>query len=495
MIKLIICEFQRNESPELTCTSIIVGRDATVDGSVLVTHAEELRGDTAQQIQRMVRKNHQPDELWLLKSGREIPHLETEFAFLQYNSNFEYPGVSDAYCAWNPNYLNEWGVITGDNAASERKDLKAELPEAGISSAEIKHAMATRAKTAREAVLLAGELIEKYGFDKTGTDRSRADGIMYLVADADEGWWMEVVTGHHWIAQRCPDDSIMMRANSFRIGEIDFDDAGNFLGSGHLVTNAIEKRWFNPDTDGDFNFSKTYGDPESLRSSNNRLRELMCIKTFSPSHPIKDMSDEYPESMIFTPDKKISKKGLMSFMRTHNEGTRYDSTDGYSLGNPHFTENRTICTSYTVSSSVAQLRCWLPIEIGACLWVAQNSPCTSIYIPWYLGTQNIPQVYENGTDRYDPDSAWWRFKILGMIANMNYKNCSEIIQPVWSKDEKNMFKIQDSIEKVALEIYRKDPEHARSFLTEYCSGLALTAYEKARILTYECIKENAKENK
>ena len=78
---------------------------------------------------------------------------------------------------------------------------------------------------------------------------------------------------------------------------------------------------------------------------------------------------------------------------------------------------------------------------------------------------------------------------------MNYKNCSEIIQPVWSTDEKNMLKNQDSIEKVALEIFRKDPEHALSFLTEYCSGLALTAYERARILTDECIKENAKENK
>ncbi len=475
----------------MPCTSIIVGKEASIDGSILVAKEEDITGDTAQQIQRVERVAHRAGEMWTLMSGRQIPHDGVEYAHIQYNSNFDYPGARYNYCAWNPNYLNEHGVITGDDAGAVREENKAEFPEAGIYAAEVKHIMGTRGRTAREAIEAAGELIDKYGFGKSGSGSRKADGAMYFVADADEGWWMEVVTGHHWVAQRCPDDAVMMRANSFRIGEVDLKDKRNFMGSKDLIEHAVEKGWYDPDDDGSFNFSRVYGQPESLASPRNRLRELMCLRTFAPSLGISSMEDEFPESMIFHPDKKVSKEELMTFMRTHYEGTEHDSTDGYRLGNPHHTPERTICTAATVSSVVAQLRGWLPTEIGSCLWVAQSSPCISVFVPWYLGIKDSPEVYRNSTDRYNPDSAWWRFKLLGMLANMNYKECIELIRRVWAEQEKDMLELQDSVEKTALELYEKAPDQARDYLTSYCFGWAMKAYERAGSLRNECIRINA----
>lgn len=475
----------------MTCTSLIVGKEATVDGSVLVAKGEDIAGDTAQQIQCVERKYHDEGELWTLLSGRQIPHVRIEYSHIQYNSNFDYLGARYSYCAWNPNYLNEWGVLTGDDAGSVREENKKEFPEAGIYAAEVKHVMGTRGKTARDAILAAGKLIDKYGFGKTGSGQRKADGAMYFVADNDEGWWMEVVTGHHWAAQRCPDDAVMMRANSFRIGEINLKDKDNFLGSKDLVSHAVDMNWYDPDKDGEFNFSKVYGSPTSLASPTNRLRELMCLRTFAPSLNISKMEDDFPDSIIFKPDKKVSKEELMAFMRTHYEGTEYDSTDNYRLGNPHHTPERTVCTAATVSVTIAQLRPWLPKEIGSCLWIAQSSPCISVYTPWYFGITDTPEVYRNAVDKYNPDSAWWRFRLLGMLANMNYKECIEIIKPVWEEQEKEMLAQQDAIEKTALELYDKSADHARALLTAYCNAWGMTAYDKAGWLRDECIRINA----
>lgn len=475
----------------MPCTSIIVGKDATVDGSVLVSKGEDITGDTAQQIQRVERKLHGPGETWTLISGREIPHVKVEYAHIQYNSNFDYPGARYGYCAWNPNYLNEWGVLTGDDAGKVREENKDEFPETGIYAAEVKHLMGTRGKTAREAIRAAGALIDECGFGKTGTGPRRADGAMYLAADAEEGWWMEVATGRHWVAQRCPDEAVMMRANSFRIGEVDLGDGESFMGSPDLIDHAVERGWYDPDRDGAFNFSKAYGQPESLAAPSNRLRELMCLRTFAPSLGVSTIEDEYPESIVFRPDGKVSKEQLMAFMRTHYEGSEHDSTDGYRLGNPHHTPERTICTAYTVSSAVAQLRGWLPAEIGSCLWVAQSSPCISVFVPWYLGIKDSPETYSNSIDRHDPDSAWWRFKLLGMLANMNYEECIGLIKPVWAKQEREMFALQESVEKTAQELYAENPNYARDYLTSYCSGWALKAHEKAGRLRDKCIRINA----
>lgn len=479
-VKRMLEEFSR----AFGCTSLIVGRNATVDGSVVATHNEELRGDTAQTIEVMPRKYYEAGDVVVLGSGAVIPQAQMTYAYIMFNSHYK---GKVPYSASNPNCINEWQVFTGDDAATVRDELKDEFPEKGVSSEEIKYFIAQRARTAREGVKIAGRLIDTYGFANGG-----GGGMMYLIADPNEGWWFEACVGKHWAAQKCPNDAVMMRANSYRIGKIDLTDTDNFLGSEDLVSYAMRKGWCNPVTDGPFNFSRVYGNPEMLESSSNKRREMMAVNFFAPPKKITGMDEKYPDSMIIKPDKKVSVEDAMAFQRWHYEETPYDLTHGYKIGSPHFTKERTICRSYTQSAAVAQLRNWLPNEIGGCLWLAFATPCTSVYIPWYLGIKKTPEVYQGAIDEYDPITAWWSFKKLGMLANANYGELIQIIKPVWQAQEREELSLQSNIEETVLELYRENPKKARSFLTTYSCSWGMTAYSECRQLIQECLTNLAK---
>lgn len=476
-----------------SCTSIVVGKDASIDGSILCSKNEDQNTEACQQINRVERVLHEPGTMWTLQSGRQVPNVPIEWAYVQYNSDFVNPEVRYHYVTYNPVFVNEWGVACGDDAGTMREELGEEFPEAGVYAPEMKYIFATRGKTARESILAAGEFVDNFGFGKTGEGSRRADGAMYWVADPNEAWWMEVTTGKHWVAQRCPDNAIMFRANSFRIGEVDLSNTENFLGSADLSTYAQEKGWWNP-AEGPFNWAEAYGKQSSLEAESNTLRELMGLKTFAPSLGITELDyTKFPESMIFVPDKKVSKEDLMAFHRTHYEGTEYDISEG---NDPHNTGKRVICTNSSVSASVIQLRSWLPLEVGAVIWRSQHWPCLSIYTPWYLGITDSPATIKEGKDQYDDDLVWWRSRLLAMVARNNYKKLYPIIRSVWDPIEKRMLDAQINIEVKAMQLYdRVGVDAAREFLTEYCASNILEVYDKYGELLKQCITINAVDGK
>jgi len=478
----------------MSCTSVIVGKEMSVDGSVSISKAEDISGDTAQQLEIIPRKYDESGEGLVLQSGRKIPQAPMTHRAIQFNSNYAHLTVSRYdYNAFNPNYFNEWQVFTGDNAGKVREENKAEFPDQGIYAAEIKTLIGQRAKTAREGVKIVGNYIDQFGFGKTGAGSRKADGAMYVVADPNEAWLMEVATGKHWVAQRCPDNAIMMRANCFRIGEVNLNDPDHFMGSKDLITYATAMGWYDPPTDGPFNFSKAYGNAESLVDPFNTLRELHALQYFASSLDFigPEQVDQYPESMIFKPDRKVSKEDLMGFMRSHYEGTPFDKTEGYKRSSPHYVDYRTICVPHTQSCAIVQLRNWLPNDIGGCLWVAQGCPCTSVFVPWYLGINDSPGVYQGAIDKYDEGKTWWRFKLLGILASIDYKELSPKIRLAWESQEKQEIDLQVAIEKTAIELYEQDPAKARAFLTRHSGGWGSVAHEKAGELISECIRRLA----
>ena len=462
------------------CTSIIVGKDASVDGSVIVTHNEELSADTAQTVEYVPRMNYEPGDVVILDTGTEIPQVETTWAYIQYNSNYsDLVEPRSYYNANNPNYLNEWQVITTDNASTARDELKAEFPSDGIDSHELKRLVGQRAKTAREGVELMGWAIDTYGFAKTG-----GGGMMYIIGDSNEAWKFEGLVGKHWAAVRCPDDSVLMIANANRIGEIDLKDTDNFLGSANLVSYAVEKGWYDPASGKPFNFEKAYCNQKTAVSAGNVLRDLQALRFFAPSRGAETIED-LPAYMIFVPDKKVSVEDAMAWQRSHYEGTEFDTSNDYEIC-PHKTPERVICNISTMSCAVAQLRNWLPNEM-ACLWLTQGTPCTSVFVPWYLGNTDSPSVYQGATDRHDGEKAWWRFKTIAMLANANYAKLIKIIKPVWEAQEKDELALQETIEKTALELYQKGVNYTIPFLTNYSNAWALNAYYKTEKLIDDCL--------
>ena len=213
------------------CFAIVAGKDATEEGCVLLAHNEDDGGEQMLNIYRMPATDHSFSYLW-----------------------FEFPGLKNADA-----YLNDWGVSLATDKCASREDCTP-----GIIQYEIRTAVAQRATSARAGVELIGRLIEDYGYADTGRS--------YLIADTREAWVCSVVRGHHWVAQRVPDDEIMVLPNYYVIGEVDLSDKENFLGSADLVDYAISRGWYDPSKGKPFNFRMAYSDPATRESNFNRTR-------------------------------------------------------------------------------------------------------------------------------------------------------------------------------------------------------------------------------
>lgn len=453
---------RRADDSAFRCTSVIVGKNATADGSVLLGHNEDW-GEYLKPLSWKPRERHSPGETFKLRDGQSIPQVEETFALI-------WPA---AEC----NGINEHQVALVDDTGSCRKELFQN--ERGIDLEEFVTLALERSRTAREAVQLMGSLVEKYGY----RGLNGQDGDIFSIADPSEGWWMEVTIGGLWIAQMVPDDGFVVLANRFRVGEVDFGDASRFLASPKLVEFARQKGWYDPDA-GAFNFSRVYGAPEGVRSTYNSRREwrgncLLAGKTF----------DEKENPLTVKAPKKLTPRDLMALFRDHYERTEYDLTEGYEKGSPHRTAERTICRLATDATTVFQLRSWLPSEIGGVLWLSAGTPCSSVYVPYYLGVLEFPKPFSFLTKDYGRDNAYWVFNSLQNLVDRYYGEKAEFgesemraidyVAGFWKEFEDDEFALQDSIEKTGLDLYKKDKALAHSFLTTYSNGLGLRAFASA----------------
>ncbi len=187
------------------CFSIVVGKNASADGCVLVAHNEDDSPPQVVNHHKIPRRSHAPGEVVTLRNGGTLEQVPETWAYLW--SEMPGPDFSDSY-------LNEWGVcVTSDNCPS-RED-RGELTDGGIGYM-LRRLVAERARTAREGVQIAGELVERFGYV--------ASGRTYVIADPQEGWLFCVVRGKHWLAHRVADGQVAMVANTFTVRKVDLSD-------------------------------------------------------------------------------------------------------------------------------------------------------------------------------------------------------------------------------------------------------------------------------
>ncbi len=202
------------------CFSIVVGKKASTDGYVIMAHNED---DTPPQIVhhlKVPRKRHARGEKVTLRNGGRLDQVAQTWGYIW----SEMPGM-----LFSDSYINEWGVgVTSDNCPS-RED-RAEITDGGIGYM-LRRLVAERAKTARQGVLLAGKLVERFGYIDSGRT--------YIICDPQEGWLFCVVNGKHWLAQRVADDKIAMVANTYTVRQVDLSDTDNILASDDIIEYMI----------------------------------------------------------------------------------------------------------------------------------------------------------------------------------------------------------------------------------------------------------------
>jgi len=444
---------------DFNCFSILTGKDASADGSVLFAHNEDDWGDrivniykvpVSEELQFMINSG---DAIHMVPSGEMWSYLWLEMPEMEFSDS----------------YMNQWGVTISSDACPSRED-NPDLTDGGIGYM-LRMNMARRARSAREAVRIGGELIETYGYTSSGRT--------YCIADPNEAWMLAVVHGKQWVAQRVPDDHVAVIPNYYTISSVNLEDTINFYGSENLVVYAMERGWFNPETDGEFSFRKVYGTPESLANMVNIVRHWSALQLLS-DRPY-EIHEEFPFS--YAPERKVELRDLFRILRNHNEGSQYDYSKNYTLGHPHGFE-KTICAETTQYGFVAQLRSHLPHETGLVIWLAPFRPCVHPFVPVYFGVTEMPEGFYTGDHNtamethfeqigdvfeFAAENNFLEFVKHAREVDMDYVNRIGKISEEIESFENELLSNQESFERKTAALIRENNEKAAKTINEYVS--------------------------
>ncbi len=479
-----------SSSSVYACYAVIAGKNATADGSVLFAHSELNSGQRFLNFRVVPRIKYEPGAVIQLTNGGIYPEVSESYSFI-WSENFGMRG-SDSY-------INEWGVACASDGTRTIEDSRDELIKRGdIIDGGIgymlRRQVARRARTAREGVHIVGELIKRFGCNFLG--------VSLVIADPNEAWVVSMAGGQHWVAQRVPDDRVVVLANVNIIGEVNLQDTNNFLASPNLIEYAIIRGWYNPKSEKPFNYKDAFGKQgrgwfDIKYGCDARQWRGQCLVTG------KDIPLPIKENLPFsvTANRKMTVQDMRDILSDHLEGTEFDKTDAYKLGSPHdmiSSGDGGICSQHDQENAIFQLRNWLPPEIGCIYWRTSSASCSGVLIPWYLGITKTPDSYylqydleENltidfhfnppsGTFDYNPEKAYWVFNILENLVDLNYKKNIGKVREVWNEFEAREYAMQAVIDETALKLFKEDKNLCREFLTAYSSTQAIEAMEMAK---------------
>lgn len=465
-------------SGAFACSNLIVGKKASVDGSVMVSYNADDYGMFGHLC-------HYPAGTHPKGSMRQI---------YDWDSGVYHGEIEEAPVTYNViGNINEFQLSIGETTYGGREEM---VDSTGILDyGSLIYVTLQRAKTAREAISVMTSLVEKYGYN--------SEGETFSICDPNEAWIMEMQgtgagsKGVVWVAMRIPDDAICAHANQSRIGKFNMKDKKNVLYSKNVISYARKMGWFNG-KDSEFSWKNTYAFPDFSG------RRFCDARVWSFFNHYADRFDRYlpwalgkdkdAEDMPLwiVPNRKLSVADVENGMRDHYEGTALalDTTSigsgiyempyrptplTFTVDGKQYFNERPISTQQTAFTFVSQLRSWLPREIGGVLWFGNDDANMVAYTPVYCGNTVQPACYNTkGADAvtFSSDNAFW---LCNMVSNMVYPRYSQLfpeLKAVRDSLETSYFANQASIEKQAVDLYQTDKAAALKLLNNYSNAKA-----------------------
>jgi dipeptidase len=453
------------------CSNILVTKGASSDGSTFIAYASdshEFYGD----LYFAPARDHQPGAM------REIIEWDTGKRL------GEIPEVPHTYQVVG--LMNEHQVMIGETTFGGRHEL--EGPSGIIDYGSLMFLALERARTAREAIHVMGDLVTKYGYASEGESIS--------VGDPNEAWDFEIVgkgegeTGAVWVALRVPDGEISAHANQARIRTFPLHDSTRCLYAPDVVEFARKKGWYSGPDD-EFSFADTYVplDFEAIRFCEARVWSVFRRVAPSSGLGVEYADGHHPDKRLpfsIKPEKKLAVADVFALMRDHFEGTSLDMTQGVGAGPYHcpyrwrpltwkvdgqsYLNERAISTQQTGFSFVSQARSTLPDPIGGIHWFGVDDTYSTVYVPIYCGVERVPPAYAQGVadlHHFSWKSAFWVFNWVANYAYSRYEDMIVDIQKVQGALEGSFLARQAGVEAAALELYQRAPQLARDYLTQY----------------------------
>ncbi len=411
------------------CTSYIAGKKATTDGSVMITYAADSHNlygmlhssPAADHPKGAVRKVVEWD------SGKPLGEI---------------PEVSHTYNVVGN--INEHQVAIGETTWGGHKELVDTTGQSIIDYGSLIQIALERSKSAREAIDVMTDLVERYGYASSGES--------FTIADKNEVWVMEMIgkgaeKGAVWVAVRIPDDAISGHANEPRIRKVNFKDKENVRHSKDVISFARKRGYFSG-KDEDFSFADAFEHHTQSTRRGCDGRVWTYFRRFNPKADeyfawVDAKSDE-PMPLYIIPERKVSLEEMQQSMRDHFEGTPYDMTGDIGAGPYHvpyrwrpmefevdgkkYCMERATGTQQTGWSFVSQSRDWLPDPVGAVIWFGTDDTNTSVYMPFYGCMTEVPkQLAPGDVNTFSYDSNFW---MNNWVANQAYNRYDQMIPDI-----------------------------------------------------------------
>ncbi len=468
-----------NLNQALACTNILVTKGASTDGSTIVSYSADSH-DLYGELYYWPGKTH--------PAGSMIDVHEWDTGkFLG-----KIPQVARTYNVIGN--MNEHQLTIGETTFGGRPEL---IDTTGlIDYGSLIYITLQRARNAREAIQIMTSLVDEFGYYSSGES--------FSIADPNEVWIMEMIgkgvgnRGAVWVAVKIPDGYVSAHANQARITQFNLNDKDNVLYSNDIISFAREKGYFTGKNK-DFSFADAYA---PLDFGAVRFCEARVWSAFRIMNPQMDKyktfilgeSDERMPLYI-KPAKQLSARDVMNIMRDYYEGTPLTMTKDPGAGafgvpyrfrpltwkvdNVSYFNERAIATQQTGFSFVAQMRGWLPNAIGGILWFGVDDANMSVYVPMYMGMNDIPENFAVGNGNlleFTWNSAFW---VFNWVANQAYHRYNLMIEDIRKQQkalEDKFETLTPVVDQAAKTLFQKDPAMAKDFLTDFSHSQASLTY-------------------
>ena len=482
--RLIFCAalFLAAVADTFACTNLIVGKNASTDGSTIVSYSADSYGLFGELY-------HYPAATYPKGTMLKVYEWDTG----------KYLGeIEQARQTYNVvGNMNEYQVTIGETTFGGRPEL---ADSTGIIDyGSLIYIGLQRSRTAREAIKVMTDLVQQYGY--------YSEGESFTIADPNEIWIMEMigkgpgVKGAVWVAVRIPDDCIAAHANQSRIHKFNMNDKDNCLYSPDVISFAREKGYFEG-KNSEFSFSKAYNPLDFGGARFCEARVWSFFNMFSKSTgeaylPYALGESKEPMPLYIKADSKLSVRDVQKAMRDHYEGTPLDITKDLGAGpfnTPYrlspltfkvdgveYFNERPISTQQSAFSFVAQMRASLPDPVGGVMWFGLDDANMTVFTPVYCCTDRIPTPYAEGNGdciTFSWDSAFWIYNWVADMIRPRYSLMIGDMRAVQDELENTFAAAQEGIEASAVKLFQEDPNKAKDFLTNYTDMTARTTIDR-----------------
>ncbi|MBR6322859.1 MAG: C69 family dipeptidase [Lachnospiraceae bacterium] len=420
----------------MPCTTILVGKYASFDGSTMMARNEDSgHGSFTPKKFIVVNPEEQPRVYRSVISKVEIELPDDPMRYTAVPDALPDRGI------WGEYGVNEANVAMSETETitSNPRVLSADpLVKGGIGEEDFLTIVLPYVRSAREGVKRLGSLLEQYG-------TYEMNGVGFQ--DFDEIWWMETIGGHHWIARRVPDECYAVIPNQLGIDTLNFRDAfgaeNEYMCSHDLLQfireNHLDLRM---DEDGresdlvyetDFDVRAAFGSHADSDHSYNTPRAWIMERTLNPKTFVWDGenadyrpdSDDLPWCLV--PERKVTVEDIKQVLSSHYQGTPYDPYGKYGDDSERG-RFRPIAVNRTCSACITQLRPYLPESFAALQWVAMGSNVYNSFVPFYANVTVTPEYFTNTGKTPDTASFYWENRMIAALADPHFPACQSLVE-------------------------------------------------------------------